>query len=107
MPQTITPINAGCHKFQTSTFNVFVIPVQTKIKFKINATGITDVISFYEENIVAQTTMGVLIIRGDKLHINSLNLEKGTLNVDGNITSLMYDDDEGMQKNSFFAKLFK
>jgi len=40
MPQTITPINAGCHKFQTSTFNVFVIPVQTKIKFKINATGI-------------------------------------------------------------------
>lgn len=74
---------------------------------KINATGITDVISFDEENIVAQTTMGVLIIRGDKLHINSLNLEKGTLNVDGNITSLMYDDDEGMQKNSFFAKLFK
>ena len=39
---------------------------------KINATGITDVISFDEENIVAQTTMGVLIIRGDKLHINSL-----------------------------------
>ena len=66
---------------------------------KINATGITDVISFDEENIVAQTTLGVLIIRGDKLHINSLNLEKGT--------SLMYDDDEGMQKNSFFAKLFK
>ena len=62
---------------------------------KINATGITDVISFDEENIVAQTTMGVLIIRGDKLHINSLNLEKGTLNI------------EGMQKNSFFAKLFK
>ena len=71
---------------------------------KINATGITDVISF---DIVAQTTMGVLIIRGDKLHINSLNLEKGTLNIDGNVTSLMYDDDEGMQKNSFFAKLFK
>ena len=69
---------------------------------KINATGITDVISFDEENIVAQTT-----IRGDKLHINSLNLEKGTLNIDGNVTSLMYDDDEGMQKNSFFAKLFK
>ena len=66
-----------------------------------------DVISFDEENIVAQTTMGVLIIRGDKLHINSLNLEKGTLNIDGNVTSLMYDDDEGMQKNSFFAKLFK
>ena len=55
---------------------------------KINATGITDVISFDEENIVAQTTLGVLIIRGDKLHINSLNLEKGTLNVDGNILPL-------------------
>ena len=26
---------------------------------KINATGITDVISFDEENILAQTTMGV------------------------------------------------
>ena len=36
---------------------------------KINATGITDVISFDEENIVAQTTLGVLIIRGDKLHL--------------------------------------
>ncbi len=74
---------------------------------KLNATGITDVISFDDENIVAQTTMGILVIRGDKLHINSLNLEKGTLNIDGNIISFMYDENEGVQKNTFLSRLFK
>lgn len=73
---------------------------------KTTTTGITDVLSFDEENIIAQTSMGVLIIRGSKLHITSLDLDKGTLNIEGTVSSLMYDDDEA-QKSSFLSRLFK
>ncbi|MDO4300898.1 MAG: sporulation protein YabP [Clostridia bacterium] len=73
---------------------------------KLVATGITDILSFDEENIVAQTENGILVIRGYNLHINSLNLEKGSLTADGNVYSLSYDN-ENSSKRSLLGRLFK
>lgn len=73
---------------------------------KLVATGITDILSFDEENIVAQTENGILVIRGYNLHINSLNLEKGSLIADGNVYSLSYDN-ENSSKGSLLGRLFK
>ncbi len=74
---------------------------------KLSATGVLEVLSFDDENIVAQTDNGIMILRGYNLHINSLNLEKGSLDVDGNITSLGYDDEEYGKKGSILSKIFK
>lgn len=73
---------------------------------KLVATGITDILSFDEESIIAQTENGILIIRGYNLHINSLNLEKGNLIADGNVASLTYDN-ENSSKGSIWSRLFK
>ncbi len=73
---------------------------------KLSANGITDILSFDEEAIVAQTEKGILIIRGSGLHIDSLDLEKGSLVADGDISALTYDSDGG-EKSGIFARLFR
>lgn len=75
----------------------------------ISITGVLDVISFDEEAIIAETEMGVIILKGTNLHVSKLNLEKGELNVDGEVYSLAYEESGsfGKDKGSFFSKIFK
>lgn len=73
---------------------------------KLEASGITDILSFDEETIVAQTEKGILIIRGENLHIQSLNLDKGILIADGNVSGLTYDN-ERESKGGIWSRLFK
>ena len=55
-------------------------------------TGVLDVISFDTNEIVMDTEEGLLMIRGEDLHVNHLTLEKGEVDVEGKIDSLTYSD---------------
>lgn len=57
---------------------------------KMSISGVEDVLSFNEESIVLNTTLGIINIKGEGLHINKLNLDDGEVNVEGNIISLQY-----------------
>lgn len=72
-------------------------------------TGVKDVVSFDAKEVLLETVLGTLIIRGDDLHVNRLNLEKGEVDVDGKIDSLTYLEEKDMKKSSqsFLARLFK
>ena len=72
-------------------------------------TGVIDVISFDEEMIITETEMGVLIIKGENLHVNKINLEKGDLEVDGLICSIVYEEkgSNNVKGGSFLSKLLK
>ncbi|MCL2699530.1 MAG: sporulation protein YabP [Defluviitaleaceae bacterium] len=75
----------------------------------VSVTGVTDVLSFDEETIIAETEMGILILRGESLHVNRLNLETGDLEIDGGITQLSYEDQAlyGKGGKSLLNKLFR
>lgn len=74
-----------------------------------SVTGVLDVISFDEECVVADTESGVIVIKGVNLHVSSLNLDNGGLDVEGELDSITYEDQGGFGKNkaSFFSKIFK
>ena len=74
-----------------------------------NLTGILDVISFDENSIVLDTDMGLLTIKGKDLHVNRLSLEKGEVDLSGNIDSIAYSDVHAEQKQgeNLFARLFR
>lgn len=72
----------------------------------LTATGVSNVDSFDEQTIVAYTDLGELIIKGQNLHINKLNIETGELTLDGNFTGLSYSETTA-SSGGFFAKLFK
>ena len=77
-------------------------------RHKLTVTGVLDVDSFNEECIVADTCLGLLVVRGRELHINRLNIEKSELYVEGEIISCEYIDDQRNKKSglSIFSRMF-
>lgn len=52
--------------------------------------GVTNVITFDEEEILLNTTQGYLSINGTELHINMLNLDQGQVAIQGIVDNLAY-----------------
>lgn len=71
--------------------------------------GITDILSFDVNEILVETELGMLMIRGKDLHVNRLTLEKGEVDISGKIDSLQYSDmtKGNGQGESFLSRLFK
>lgn len=71
-------------------------------------TGVKDVLSFDAGEVLLDTEQGVLMIRGDELHVNRLSLEKGEVDVDGRIDSMTYaESQKGKTAEGFFGRMFK
>ena len=72
-------------------------------------TGIQDVVAFDENQIVLDTDMGLLTVKGKGLHVSRLTLEKGEVDIEGTVDSLVYSSNETYRKQgeSLFARLFK
>lgn len=72
----------------------------------LTVSGVTDVDSFDDVEIVAYTDAGELTVRGEQLKINRLNTETGELNVEGVISSLSYLN-ERPEAKSLLARIFR
>lgn len=71
--------------------------------------GVNDVLSFDIHEILLETEQGMLMIKGDDLHVSRLTLEKGEVDVDGKIDSFTYSDvaGAGHKNESLLTRLFR
>lgn len=71
--------------------------------------GVIDVLSFDVAEILLETELGMLLIKGNDLHVNNLNLEKGEIDIEGRIDSLSYSEvkNAGKRAESLLGRLFK
>ncbi len=74
---------------------------------KMMVSGVEDVDSFDEDKIVAYTTEGVMTVKGAGMKINRLNVEKGEMEIEGEIDSIEYAEGHKSEKGSFFGKIFR
>ncbi len=72
-------------------------------------TGVIDVLSFDLNEILLETQQGMMMVKGTDLHVNRLSLEKGEVDLSGNIDSISYSDihGAGKQGENLFSKLFR
>ena len=72
-------------------------------------TGVLDVLSFDLNEILLETEQGMLMVKGTDLHVNRLSVEKGEVDLSGNIDSVAYSsiNQAGRQSESFLSRLFK
>lgn len=70
----------------------------------LSVSGVLDVASFDEAEIIMTTAAGSLIIRGAELKIDKLSLDTGDVTLGGLITELCYEEVANSQ--SLWAKLF-
>lgn len=71
--------------------------------------GVNDVLSFDVNEILLETEQGMLMIKGTELHVSRLSLDKGEVDVDGQIDSFTYSENGGYgaKGESLIARLFK
>ncbi len=74
-----------------------------------NISGVNDVLSFDVNEILLETEQGMLMIKGNELHVSRLSLDKGEVDVDGRIDSFTYSENAGYgtKGESLLARLFK
>lgn len=72
-------------------------------------TGVLDVLSFDLNEILLETEQGMLMVKGTDMHVNRLSLEKGEVDLSGNIDSIVYSEIRAGSKSgeSFLTKLFR
>ena len=71
--------------------------------------GVNDVLSFDVHEILLGTEQGMLMIKGEELHVSRLTLEKGEVDIDGRIDSFTYSDvaGPGRKNESLLTRLFR
>ena len=60
------------------------------------------------QNIVLETELGLLTVKGENLRINKLSLDSSEVTIDGTIYQLAYSEKDSMEKGGgFLGKIFK
>lgn len=73
---------------------------------RLSVSGVEDVESFDEQGVVCRTSRGTLVIRGQELHIDKLNIEGGELRIEGTVDALEYEDTVE-KAGGFLSRLFR
>lgn len=72
-------------------------------------TGVLDVLSFDVNEILLETELGMLHIKGKDLHVNRLNLERGEADIEGEVDTMTYSKvpEFNGKKGKMMGKLFR
>ena len=57
---------------------------------KLSVSGVEDVINFDENGVILKTVAGILSVDGSDLRITNLNVEKGDVDIEGNVNGMYY-----------------
>lgn len=101
-------IKKGCDDVEERT-------IQKSHKLVVNnrktslVTGVVDVLSFDLNEILLETEQGMMMVKGTDLHVNRLTLEKGEVDLSGNIDSISYSEAHvgAKQGENILSKLFR
>lgn len=77
---------------------------------QMELTGVVNVNTFDEQEIVLETQQGFLSIMGEQLHITLLNLDEGKVAVEGNVSSIVYREqgsDMRTRSRNILSRLLK
>lgn len=76
---------------------------------RLSLTGVVEVLSFDDEKILLNTSVGMLTVKGQGLKMNKLDVQNGDVIIVGNIGFMVYSGSEIKKKEkvSIFARLFK
>ncbi len=72
---------------------------------RLSVSGVMEVVSFDEEEVVMETARGLLTVTGSGLHVEKLSLDIGELSLQGLVEGMIYADEQ-RQRGSFWSRFF-
>lgn len=73
---------------------------------RLLASGVTEVESFNEQEVIMGTTQGTLAVHGEDLHMEKLSVDSGDVVVTGQIDAIEYED-APERGQGLLARLFR
>ena len=70
----------------------------------LTLSGVTEVVSFEETEVVLQTSLGMLTVQGQGLKLKTLTPEGGQVAVDGEVSALVYEE---LREGGFWQRLWR
>ena len=71
-------------------------------------TGVQEIHSFNENEVLLLSEAGKILLKGEQLHVRKLNLEKGDAEVEGRVDSLSYLTRKAHKKDeSILKRMFR
>ena len=87
---------AGVHRFSLENLK------------KAEITGVQEIHSFNENEVLLLSEAGKILLKGEQLHVRKLNLEKGDAEVEGRVDSLSYLTRNAHKKDeSILKRMFR
>ena len=71
---------------------------------QMSISGVSDVCSFHENEVVLKTDGGVMMITGENLHVGKLLLEEGRVDLAGRVDGIQYEQPRTAGKLFRFGK---
>lgn len=74
---------------------------------KLSVCGVNDILTFDEEEIILDTTLGILQIHGSDLKVEKLSTDTGEILAKGKIDEMFYTKEQATKKGGVFKNMFK
>ena len=65
-------------------------------------TGVTEVYSFHETEVVLKIDSGIMFLSGHGMHIGKLLLDEGKVDVEGQIDGITYENKKEKKRRNFW-----
>ena len=88
-------------KYENNTLQNIIIENRSKI----HVSGVKEVLSFDDETVILNSTLGKITIKGDNMRISSFNTETGDLTAEGKIHAAVYMGDK--KSGGFISRILK
>jgi sporulation protein YabP len=83
-----------------------VLLLENRKKLTIN--GVIEVINFNENQILLNTDVGTMIIKGQQLKMNKLDVQNGDVVITGKVDAFVYTSDKSkVKQDSIISRLFR
>lgn len=73
----------------------------------ITISGVSDVGSFNDREVLLSTEGGAMSVEGVGLHISRLDLNDGQIVIEGEISAVIYEDEPPEKRGSLLSRLFR
>jgi sporulation protein YabP len=83
-----------------------ILMLENRRKLTIN--GVIEVINFNESQILLNTDVGTMMVKGKELKMNKLDVQNGDVIITGKVDSFVYTSDKSkVKKDSIISRLFR
>ena len=81
--------------------------ISVGMRKEMSVTGVSEVLRFDDQVVVLKSTEGELTVEGVGLNVETLDIDRGVVELNGRIDCIFYSENSSDEKRGLFSKIFR